>query len=315
MRELISKVWQWADARNLISGATSQAQMLKMTEEVGELAHAVARNDKEKLVDAIGDCMVVLIILAAQNHLDVEACLESAYEQIKDRKGKMSGGIFIKEEQWLTYHIIPFTNIVYKRKGNNMSSYINITGKKINRLKVLDELLERNKHNQIILLCECECGKIFNTVKGSVLSGSTKSCGCLQKEKVTKHNMEGTPEYKAWISMRNRCNNPNYKRYQDWGGRGIKVCERWNSSFENFYSDMGKRPDKCSLDRIDNSKGYNPENCRWSTMKEQCSNRRSSIRVFYNGNIVDIKDYAELIGLSESGARKNAKRKGIITCL
>lgn len=87
----------WANDRNLIEGATPQAQMLKMTEEVGELAHAVARSDKEKAKDAIGDCVVVLTILAAQLGMDIEDCIEAAYIEIKDRKGRMVDGIFIKE--------------------------------------------------------------------------------------------------------------------------------------------------------------------------------------------------------------------------
>lgn len=98
MRELLNKVVLWAEDRNLIRGATSQAQMLKMTEEVGELAHAIGRGDKEKLVDALGDCVVVLTILAAQNDLDLQACLEHAYEQIKDRKGAMRDGVWVKAE-------------------------------------------------------------------------------------------------------------------------------------------------------------------------------------------------------------------------
>lgn len=97
MNELVGKVLEWAEARNLISGATCQAQMLKMTEEVGELAHGIARNDKAEIADAIGDCLVVLTILAAQNDLHIQACLEGAYEEIKDRKGRMENGIFIKE--------------------------------------------------------------------------------------------------------------------------------------------------------------------------------------------------------------------------
>lgn len=90
-------ITNWAEDRNLIKGATSQAQMLKMTEEVGELAHAIARKNSLNIRDAIGDCVVVLTILAAHNGLDIYACVQAAWNEIKDRKGKMIDGIFVKE--------------------------------------------------------------------------------------------------------------------------------------------------------------------------------------------------------------------------
>lgn len=91
------KILAWANDRNLVQGATPQAQMLKMTEEVGELAHSIARVNLEATKDAIGDCVVVLTILAAQHGLFIEGCIEQAYDEIKDRKGKMVNGVFIKE--------------------------------------------------------------------------------------------------------------------------------------------------------------------------------------------------------------------------
>lgn len=90
-------ILNWAEDRNLVNGATSQAQMLKLTEEVGELAYAVARKNNILVRDAIGDCIVVLTILAAQNNLDIYACVQAAWNEIKDRKGKMVDGIFVKE--------------------------------------------------------------------------------------------------------------------------------------------------------------------------------------------------------------------------
>lgn len=97
MITVLDKIVGWATDRNLVEGATPQAQMLKMTEEVGELAHAIARGDKDKTIDAIGDCVVVLTILAAQHGLFIEHCIDRAYEEIKDRKGKMVNGVFVRE--------------------------------------------------------------------------------------------------------------------------------------------------------------------------------------------------------------------------
>jgi len=97
--DTIVSIRGWAEDRNLIEGATSQAQMLKMTEEVGELAHAIARGKKAEMKDAIGDCVVVLTILAAQNDMTIEECVRAAYNEIKDRKGKMVNGVFVKDAE------------------------------------------------------------------------------------------------------------------------------------------------------------------------------------------------------------------------
>lgn len=99
MNELITKVEQWAEDRNLIKGGTPQSQMLKLTEEMGELAAGIARNKPHIVLDSIGDCMVVLAIIAKQYDLTLGHCLEYAYNEIKDRKGRMVDGVFVKEEQ------------------------------------------------------------------------------------------------------------------------------------------------------------------------------------------------------------------------
>lgn len=113
-----------------------------------------------------------------------------------------------------------------------------------------------------------------------------------------KHGMCNTPEYSTWERIKNRCNNPNSADYPDYGGRGIKVCDRWRKSFLAFYSDMGNKPiPNYSLDRINNNGNYEPSNCRWATIQEQANNKRSN-RVFtINGATKTLKQWSDELGL------------------
>lgn len=164
-------------------------------------------------------------------------------------------------------------------------------GMRFGRLVVLHEverqtnaagLLDRKPR---LFCCQCDCGVVKKYFLSSLLMGLSKSCGCFHKEQVGKlrrthgHTIGRTRTklYQAWIGMRARCSHQNNPRFKDYGGRGIKVCDRWNESFECFRLDIGEPPSEShSIDRINNDGNYEPGNCRWATSKEQSVNKRTA---------------------------------------
>ena len=131
-------------------------------------------------------------------------------------------------------------------------------------------------------LCKCQCGSETIVHRSVLGSGHTKSCGCWQRESRFTHGASKTPEYQCWSHMKFRCTNPADPHYKDYGGRGIKVCDRWQS-FERFFSDMGTRPSsKHSIERCRNDLGYEPSNCCWAIQLVQCNNMRSSRPITFN---------------------------------
>jgi hypothetical protein len=138
----------------------------------------------------------------------------------------------------------------------------------------------------------CDCGTITKTTTQQIERGSSRSCGCMRSALLSKASKthgetvggKRTPEYAAWVGMVYRCETKTSQSYKDYGGRGVKVCKRWLSSYESFLSDVGRRPSRFhSLGRVDNDKGYFPKNVKWATRKEQERNKRSSRRVTING--------------------------------
>lgn len=113
------------------------------------------------------------------------------------------------------------------------------------------------------------------------------------------HGMSTTKTYGVWADMKKRCLNTNYEYYKDYGGRGISISDEW-MSFANFYNDMGDKPEGMSIDRVDNNGGYCKENCRWATTKEQGNNKRNTVYVVYNGEIISIGNLSMLIGIHVS---------------
>ncbi len=178
-----------------------------------------------------------------------------------------------------------------------MTKRSELTGRRFDRLLVIGRAENDNRGNTR-WRCQCDCGESTTAVGYQLKAGNKRSCGCLQRERSSEtHRVHGggdDPEYDVWRSMRLRCldkRNPNY------GGRGIAVCERWQS-YANFIADMGRRPSpKHSLDRVDNDSGYNPDNCRWATQKEQCRNTRFNRLVNYAGQKMPLVEACEQAGL------------------
>jgi hypothetical protein len=161
----------------------------------------------------------------------------------------------------------------------NICVRANLTGQRFGRLAVLQEAGAR--HGNRYWRCECDCGGETTVRTKSLRNGDTNSCGCLWLEIIkasnATHRLTETPEYRAWRAAKDRCYNPNTWNFHNYGGRGISMCDRWRNSFEAFYADMGPRPSaQHSIDRINNDGNYEPDNCRWSTRKEQRANRRDN---------------------------------------
>lgn len=160
---------------------------------------------------------------------------------------------------------------------------------------------------------KCECGKEFENYIANVKYGTT-SCGCRKKKNGGNrkiHGMYQTRLYRIWNGMKQRCTNPKNKKYTDYGGRGIKVCNEWNNfvvfrewAMANGYCD------NLSIDRIDNDGNYEPNNCRWATSKEQADNKRSTRKITYKGEQKTFNQLAETFGLPPKIIRQRIDNYG-----
>lgn len=179
--------------------------------------------------------------------------------------------------------------------------FIDLTGQKYGRLTVIARA--ENKGKQTMWLCRCECGK-EKVVNGYYLKGGQiQSCGCYNREVCSKrsktHGLNKTQLYRVWKSMKSRCINPNNYAYSIYGGEGKSVCTEWVHDFRAFYDWAMSHGYKkgLTIERIDGTKGYSPDNCKWATMKEQQNNRRNNHLITYNGKTQTIAQWADEIGV------------------
>lgn len=179
-----------------------------------------------------------------------------------------------------------------------MGNRTDMQGLRFGRLTVIKKAGPA-KDGHMTWLCKCDCGK-ETVAKGSYIRrGITMSCGCLNKEinsaKAKKHGMTSTRLYNEWKGMKYRCYNPRSANYPNYGGRGITVCPEWRDSFEAFrdWALANGYRDDLTLDRRDNDGPYSPENCRWISLKDQQSNRRTNRTIIYNGQRKTMKQWAE----------------------
>lgn len=173
-----------------------------------------------------------------------------------------------------------------------------LTGQTFSRLTALRRVENAPGYGQARWLFRCECGTEIVTFGYNVCHGRQRSCGCYHTDNPSRlrHGAAGTPEHSTWIHIRQRCGNKSNKRYSDYGGRGIKVCARWNV-FENFLADMGERPPGMTIERIDNDGNYEPDNCRWASRREQVRNRRKSNPYTFHGKTQGLAYWADEKGL------------------
>ena len=199
-----------------------------------------------------------------------------------------------------------------------MGKPLDLIGQKFGRLTVV-ERTENESAGQSRWLCYCDCGNC-TVVRGTKLvQGRTKSCGCLGKE-VAMSNLEKgrlhtdgrtkTKLYRIWCDMRRRCGNPKDNAYSDYGGRGIIVCPEWNASFDAFrnWALSNGYAEHLTIDRIDNSNGYCPENCRWVDMQTQSRNKRNNVFLVYDGNGMILSDWAKQLKIPANTLYDRLKR-------
>lgn len=191
-----------------------------------------------------------------------------------------------------------------------MPRYFDLTGQVFGRLTVLRNIPTPGKSGSK-WQCLCSCGEIREVMSQPLRNGMTKSCGCLNREMcikmATTHGQWNHPLFKTWEGMVARCTQSQNKDWLRYGGRGIKVCDSWLESPEKFFEDMGTRPHRASLDRIDVNGNYEPGNCRWATTMEQGSNKRSNSFFNIGGELLHLAEVSRRYNIAEATFSRRIK--------
>ena len=192
--------------------------------------------------------------------------------------------------------------------GHEKPPRLDLAGKRFGRLTALSYA------SRARWLCKCDCGKSVIIVGQYLREGDTKSCGCLLRERGERFKeIASSVEYGIWTAMKGRCNRESAPGFYDYGRRGIRVCDRWQESFDAFLEDMGCRPGpEFSIERINNDGNYEPGNCRWATRKEQARNKRSTVLVEWCGRLWVRTDLANHLGMKPARLRFNHLKYGNI---
>lgn len=185
---------------------------------------------------------------------------------------------------------------------------LNIVGQTFGELVVIQK--SETKIQKTRWKCRCSCGKEKTFFGSQLTRGLVKSCGCLTKRKhqaARERMLSVSREYRIWQAMLNRCRNKNVVNYQDYGGRGISVCDRWHS-FDNFFLDMGPCGKEMSIDRIDTNGNYEPGNCRWATRAQQARNTRRNRILELNGVSKCLVEWASDLGIDQASLRERLEK-------
>lgn len=175
-----------------------------------------------------------------------------------------------------------------------MPKKVDLTNKTFGELTVISENEIRAADGKVKWNCLCSCGNKITTSGANLRTGDTKSCGCLYNPGTTTHGYSKTPEYNIWKGMKQRCYNPKALHYADYGVRGITICDKWINDFVSFLSDIGPMPIKgFSIERVDNNRGYEPDNCIWASKKDQGKNKRNNRYIEYNGIRLHLQGWAD----------------------
>lgn len=185
---------------------------------------------------------------------------------------------------------------------------ISILGQKSHKLLVIKEIPESYKR-ELYCICKCDCGNEVKLRSSAIRYGLTKSCGCIKKDVKSNyiHGLSKTRMFRIWQKIKLRCENPNVREYKHYGGRGIKICKRWNK-YLNFYEDMKDTyADNLTIDRINNDGHYCKKNCRWTDWITQSNNKRTSVFIRLNGVTKNQKTWSQELGIAESTIRGRIK--------